>query len=106
MTHQEELLREEWPLSCKRMPCAKRESSVLARLDSQEVNAAQSRPGQDSGNATSAAHEHLASEGKALKGPGKQASGGDAQAHVLPGSEVQTRMVLQQCPIGEKRECA
>lgn len=112
--HQEELLREELSLSWKRMPCANTYSYVLARLKSQEVNAtlaawfvrqgAESRKGEDSGNGKSSAHEHLAVDGKALKGTGKQAYGGeDAQAHVLHVYEVQTGIVLQQCPIGEKR---
>lgn len=112
--HQEEVLREELQLSWKQMPCANTYSYVLARLESQEVNAtlaawfvrkaAESRKGEDSGSGKSAPHEHLAIDGKALKGTGSQAYGGeDPQQHVLHVYEVQTGIVLQQCPIGEKR---
>jgi hypothetical protein len=37
--HQEELLRQELQLSWKRMPCTNTYSYVLARLDSQQINA-------------------------------------------------------------------
>lgn len=47
---------------------------------------------------------HLAIDGKVLKGTGKQAYGGDdTQKQVLHIYEVQTGMVLQQCPIATKR---
>lgn len=66
--------------------------------------AAQSGKEASPARASSVAHEHLAIDGKALKGTGKQAYGGDdAQQHVLHVYEVQTGIVLQQCPIGEKR---
>jgi predicted transposase YbfD/YdcC len=49
-------------------------------------------------------HRHLAIDGKALKGTGKQMYGGDdPQQHLLHVYEVQTGIVLEQCPIGEKR---
>jgi Transposase DDE domain len=48
--------------------------------------------------------EHLAIDGKALKGTGAQMYGGeDPQQHLLHVYEVQTGIVLVQCPIGEKR---
>jgi predicted transposase YbfD/YdcC len=111
--HQEELLRDELQLSWKRMPCANTYSYVLARLESQEINAnlaawfvrkaAESRKGEDPGSGK-IAHEHLAIDGKALKGTGSQAYGGeDPQQHLLHVYEVQTGIVLHQCPIGEKR---
>jgi DDE_Tnp_1-associated len=112
--HQEKVLREELQLSWKQMPCTNTYSYVLARLESQEVNAtlaawfvrnaAESRKGEDSSSGKSAPHEHLAIDGKALRGTGKQAYGGeDPQQHVLHVYEVHTGIVLQQCPIGEKR---
>ncbi len=111
--HQEELLRDELQLSWKRMPCANTYSYVLARLESEEINAnlaawfvrkaAESRKGEDPGSGK-IAHEHLAIDGKALKGTGSQAYGGeDPQQHLLHVYEVQTGIVLHQCPIGEKR---
>lgn len=114
LKHQEELLRVELSLSWKQMPCANTYSYVLARLKSQEVNAtlaawfvrqaAESRKREDSASGKSVPHEHLAIDGKALKGTGKQAYGGDdPQPHVLHVYEVHTGIVLQPCPIGEKR---
>lgn len=50
---------------------------------------------------------HLASDGKVLKGTGKQVDGGEKpQKHILHGYEVQTGMVFHHCPSDEKRECA
>jgi DDE_Tnp_1-associated len=111
------LLREGLHLSWKRMPCANPYSYVLARLDSQQVNAvlaawfvrhdAQSRCGQEPSRLVEQASQrrvHLAIDGKALRGTGKQALGGeDPQKQVLQISEVQTGLVLQQCPIATKR---
>ena len=77
-------------LSWKRMPCANTYSYVLARLDSQEVNAAlaawmvrkeaQSRCGEEPSRLAAQSSErsvHLAIDGKALKGTGKQLYGGE-----------------------------
>ena len=85
--HQEEVLRQELGLRWKRMPCTNTYSYVLARLDSQQINAtlaawfvrqaAHSRKGAKSEHDKDRSHEHLASDGKALKGTGKQAYGGD-----------------------------
>jgi hypothetical protein len=45
-------------------------------------------------------HVHLAIDGKALRGTGKQLGGGEEpQKQVLHVYEVQTGIVLQQCPI-------
>jgi len=45
-------------------------------------------------------HVHLAIDGKALRGTGKQRYGGEEpQKQVLHVYEVQTGIVLQQCPI-------
>lgn len=104
-------------LEWKQMPCANTYSYALQRLDSQAVNRlvaawcvrqeAQSRCGEEPSRLVeqaSSRHQHLAIDGKALRGTGKQAYGGaDAQQHVLHIYEVQTGIVLEQCPIGEKR---
>jgi hypothetical protein len=105
--HQEELLREELDPTWKRMPCANTYSYALARLDSQQVNAQLApwfvrqstaqrcaeephRLGQEQPEQ----HVHLAIDGKALKGTGKQAYGGDdPQKHLLHIYEVETGIV-------------
>ena len=109
-------LREELQLSWKRMPCANTYSYALARLDSQQVNAAlaawcvrkeaESRcDGHPSRRASqpNQRSRHLATRGKALRGTGQQAYGGEApQKQVLHVYEVQTGIVLQQCPIAQE----
>jgi len=113
---QEALLREGLQLSWKRMPCANTYSYALARLDSQQVNAAlaawcvrkeaESRCGEEPSRLVTQASKqavHLAIDGKVLKGTGKQAYGGEEpQKHVLHVYEVQTGIVLQQCPIAHE----
>ncbi len=113
---QETFLREGLQLSWKRMPCANTYSYALGRLDSQQVNAAlaawcvrkeaESRCGEEPSRLVAQVSEravHLAIDGKALKGSGKQAYGGEApQKHVLHVYEVQTGIVLQQCPIAKE----
>src|SRR5712692_8574368 len=82
---QETLLRERLQLRWKRMPCANTYSYALARLDSQQVNAAlaawfvrkeaQSRCGEEPSRLMTQSSEravHLAIDGKALRGTGKQ----------------------------------
>ena len=110
---QEVLLREGLQLSWKRMPCANTYSYALARLDSQQVNAAlaawfvrkeaESRCGEEPSRGISQSserHVHLAIDGKAGPRTGKQAYGGEApQKQVLHVYEPQTGIVLQQCPI-------
>ncbi len=110
---QQERLCERLHLSWKRMPCANTYTYALAHLDSQQVNAhiaawlvrceAQSRCGEEPSRLVVQEGQqgiHLAIDGKALKGTGKQAYGGsDPQKHVLHVYEVQTGIVLQQCPI-------
>src|SRR2546421_1401078 len=77
---QEKLLREGLHLPWKRMPCANTYSYALARLDSQQVNAAlaawfvrkasQSRCGKEPSRLvaqSSERHVHLAVDGKALR---------------------------------------
>jgi predicted transposase YbfD/YdcC len=110
---QESLLRERLGLSWKRMPCANTYSYALARLDSQQVNEAlaawcvrkeaESRCGREPSRLVaqpSAQHDHVAIDGKALRGSGKQLYGGEEpQKQVLHVYEVQTGIVLQQCPI-------
>jgi hypothetical protein len=110
---QEGLLREGLQLSWKRMPCANTYSYALARLESQQVNAAlaawmvrkeaESRCGEEPSRLASQSSErsvHLAIDGKALKGTGKQLYGGEEpMKQVLHVYEVQTGIVLQQCPI-------
>jgi predicted transposase YbfD/YdcC len=106
-------LRKGLQLSWKRMPCANTYSDALARLDSQEINTAlaawferkeaESRCDQEPsrlGAQQSERHVHLAVDGKALRGTGKQLYGGEEpQKQVLHVYEVQTGIVLQQCPI-------
>jgi hypothetical protein len=113
---QEALLREGLQLSWKRMPCANTYSYALARLDSHQVNAAlaawcvrkeaESRCGEEPSRLAAQASEravHLAIDGKALRGTGKQAYGGEEpQKQVLHVYEVDTGIVLQQCPIGSR----
>jgi predicted transposase YbfD/YdcC len=110
------LLREGLQLPWKRMPCANTYSYALARLDSQQVNAAlaawcvrkeaESRCGEEPSRLVAQASKqaiHLAIDGKVLKGTGKQAYGGEEpQKHVLHVYEVQTGIVLQQCPIASE----
>ena len=85
----------------------------LPRLESQQVNAAlaawmvrkeaESRCGEEPSRLASQSSErsvHLAIDGKALKGTGKQLYGGEEpMQQVLHVYEVQTGIVLQQCPI-------
>jgi hypothetical protein len=110
---QEAFLRERLPLSWKRMPCANTYSYALAPLESQHVNAtlaawcvrqeAESHCGGEPSRLVthpSERHTHLAIDGKALRGTGQQAYGEEQpQKQVLPVYEVQTGIVLQQCPI-------
>jgi predicted transposase YbfD/YdcC len=113
---QQALLCEGLQLSWKRMPCANTYSYVLARLESQEVNAAlaawmvrkeaESRCGEEPSRLAAQSSErsvHLAVDGKALKGTGKQLYGGEEpMKQVLHVYEVQTGIVLQQVPIAQK----
>src|SRR2546421_2980478 len=113
---QEAFLRESLQLPWKRMPCANTYSYALARLDSQEVNAAlaawgvrkeaESRCGEEPSRLMTQSSEravHLAIDGKALRGTGKQAYGGEEpQKQVLHVYEAQTGVVLQQCPIASE----
>ncbi len=113
---QEHLLRQGLQLSWKRMPCANTYSYALARLDSQQVNAAlaawcvrqeaESRCGEEPSRLVaqpSERHVHLAVDGKALRGTGKQLYGGEEpQKQVLHVYEVHTGIVLQQCPIAQE----
>jgi predicted transposase YbfD/YdcC len=110
---QQERLCKHLDLSWKRMPCANTYKYVLARLDSQRVNAvlaawlvrceAQSRCGREPSRLVMQSSQrsvHLAIDGKALKGTGTQLYGGeDPQKQILHVYEVQTGIVLQQCPI-------
>jgi DDE_Tnp_1-associated len=113
---QEALIREGLHLPWEHMPCANTYSYALARLDSQQVNtalaawcvrkeAASRCDGEPSRLAAQASERavHLAIDGKALRGTGKQAYGGEEpQKQVLHVYEVQTGIVLQQCPIGSR----
>ena len=113
---QEGLLREGLQLPWKRMPCANTYSYALARLDSQEVNVAlaawfvrqeaERRCGEEPSRLVTQSGEravHLAIDGKALRGTGKQAYGGEEpQKQVLHVYEVQTGIVVQQCPIADE----
>lgn len=110
---QQERLREGLGLSWKQMPCANTYSYALERLESQEVNEhlaawlvrkeAESRCGDEPSRLAAQRKDqpvHLAVDGKALKGTGKQTYGGEQpQKHILHVYEVHTGIVLQQCPI-------
>jgi len=88
----------------------------LPRLESQQVNAAlaawmvrkeaESRCGEEPSRLASQSSErsvHLAIDGKALKGTGKQLYGGEEpMQQVLHVYEVQTGIVLQQVPMAQK----
>jgi predicted transposase YbfD/YdcC len=89
----------------------------LLRLDSQQINEqfrawlvrreAESRCGAEPSRLATQSDQravHLAIDGKVLKGTGKQVYGGDKpQKHILHVYEVQTGIVLHQCPIQEKQ---
>src|SRR2546421_4981816 len=110
------LLREGLQLPWKRMPCANTYSYALARLDSQQVNAAlaawcvrkeaEGRCAEEPSRLVAQAserHVHVAVDGKALRGTGKQAYGGEKpQKQVLHVYEPQTGIVVQQCPIAQE----
>src|SRR5947209_781714 len=110
---QEALLREGLQLPWKRMPCANTSSYALARLESQKVNTAlaawcvrkeaESRCAEEPSRLAAQASErtvHLAIDGKVLRGTGKQAYGGEEpQKQVLHVYEVDSGIVLEQCPI-------
>src|SRR5437899_824832 len=95
---------EQLRLPWKRMPCANTYKYALARLDSQRVNEelaawlvrceAQKRCGQEPSRLVGQAEgagKHLAIDGKALKGTGQQALGGEnPQKQGLHVYEVQT----------------
>jgi DDE_Tnp_1-associated/Transposase DDE domain len=112
---QQEFLRTHVPLCWKRMPCANTYRSALALLESQPVNAllaawcvrqeAASRCGEEPSRLVaqpSERHVHLVIDGQALRGTGKQIpTGEEPPKQVLPLSEVQTGIVLQQCPIAQ-----
>ncbi len=105
---QDQVIRANVNLSWKRMPCTNTYSYVLARLDSQQVNAhlaawfVRQMSHQQEGDPDDL-HVHLAIDGKALKSTGEQAYGGEhPQQHLLHIYEAETGIVLQQIPIGTK----
>lgn len=113
---QHERLCDRLHLSWKRMPCANTYRYALAHLNSEQVNSliaswlvrceAQSRCGEEPSRLLTQPGKqgiHLAVDGKVLKGTGKQAYGGEKpQKHLLHVYEVQTGIVLQQCPIARE----
>lgn len=114
---QEARLREHLKLSWKQMPCANTYKYALVRLDSQQINEqfrdwlvrreAESRCGAEPSRLAAQENQraiHLAIDGKVLKGTGKQVYGGEKpQKHSLHVYEVQSGIVLHQCPIAEKQ---
>lgn len=114
---QGERLREQLNVKWKRMPCANTYKYALARLESQQVNErfrdwllrqqAESRCGNEPSRLAMQAEQravHVAIDGKALRGTGQQSYGGEKpQRHVLHVYEVQTGIVLHQCPIADKQ---
>jgi predicted transposase YbfD/YdcC len=113
---QQKRLCEQLHLSWKRMPCANTYKYALQRLDSQQVNAhitawlvrheAENRCGEEPSRLMAQSNQrsvHLAIDGKVLRGTGKQPYGGEKpQKQVLHVYEVQTGIVLHQCPIEQK----
>jgi predicted transposase YbfD/YdcC len=99
------------------MPCANTYKYALARLDSQQINEqfgawlvraeAERRCGAEPSRLVGQLDQravHLAIDGKVLKGTGKQVYGGEKpQKHILHVYEVQTGIVVHQCPIDEKQ---
>ena len=114
---QQACLKEHFKLTWKRMPCRNTYQYALLRLDSEKVNEclaawlirqeAQSRCGEEPSRLAAQSDQrsvHLALDGKVLKGTGKQVYGGEKpQKHVLHVYEVQTGIVLHQCPMLEKQ---
>ncbi len=114
---QQKRLCQQLKLCWRQMPCANTYKYALARLESQQVNAqfaawlvrkeAESRCGDEPSRLARQSSQrsvHLAIDGKVLKGTGKQVYGGEKpQKHILHVYEVQTGIVLHQCPIDEKR---
>src|SRR6266702_7372668 len=101
------------------MPCANTYRYALARLDSGQVNRqladqlmrmeSESRCGQEPSrlywDGGQKRHQHLAVDGKVLRGTGEvvyDAALGSVQQHVLGVYEVETGIVLEQVPIAEK----
>ena len=71
----------------------------LVRAQGSEIGRCGQEPSRLVGQ-SSERHVHLAIDGKALRGTGKQLYGGEEpQKQVLHVYEVQTGIVLQQCPI-------
>ena len=114
---QAEQLREHLKLTWRHMPCANTYKYALARLESEQVNEqfrewlvrqeAQSRCGEEPSRLVVQSDQravHVAIDGKVLRGTGIQVYGGEKpQKHVLHVYEVQTGIVLHQCPIAEKQ---
>lgn len=114
---QQEEVCDQLKLAWKRMPCANTYKYALARLDSQQVTTqlgawlvrkeAESRCGAEPSRLATQSSQrsvHLAIDGKVLRGTGKQVYGGEKpQKHVLHVYEVQTGIVLHQCPMEAKR---
>ncbi len=114
---QQDGLKEHLKLTWKEMPCRNTYQYALVRLDSQKVNEvlaawlirqeAQRRCGEEPNRLATGSEQrsvHLAIDGKVLKGTGNQVYGGEKpQRHVLHVYEVQTGIVLHQCPIQEKQ---
>jgi predicted transposase YbfD/YdcC len=113
---QQERLCQHLHLSWKRMPCANTYTYALARLESQQINEclaswlvrqeAQRRCGDEPSRLVAqdqVDNVHLAVDGKALRGTGLQAYGGEEpQKQLLHVYEVKTGIVLQQCPIAQE----
>lgn len=99
------------------MPCANTYTYALARLESQHINElfrdwllrqeAESRCGDQPSRLAMQTDQravHVAIDGNVLRGTGQQSYGGEKpQRHVLHVYEVQTGIVLHQCPIVDKQ---
>ena len=113
---QGEQLRKQLRLPWRKMPCANTYKYALAGLESQRINEifrdwllrqeAERRCGNEPSRLAAQSEQravHLAIDGKVLRGTGSQVYGGEKpQQHVLHVYEVQTGIVLHQCPIADK----
>ena len=112
---QAERLREHLKLSWRQMPCANTYKYALVRLDSQQVHEqfrdwlvrteAESRCGAEpTGGAVRSTGSSPRDRWKSPQGNGQTSLWGEKpQKHVLHVYEVQTGIVLHQCPIEEKQ---
>ncbi len=113
ISYQQEALRQTLDIPWKRMPCTNTYRYALAHLCSEHVQSLLAdwlrrrsshvrwkKKTRERELGSREAHQHIAVDGKVLKGTGKQIyAGPNLQQHVLHVYEVNTGIVLHQCPI-------